>query len=86
MQKRTWLNTANHLESLSKRLKFKLNKLQLLQALKQEDKVCRLSFSESMQALVEDENFVKRLDLTDKVTFDLSSFHFYQVNRHSRAQ
>jgi hypothetical protein len=64
---------------LRKRIKFKPYKLQLLQALKQNDKVERLSFCESMQVLIEDENFLQRMVFSDEATFHLCG----KVNRHN---
>lgn len=78
---RTWSTTANRLGKATYYLKYKPYKLQLLQILKQNDKHTRirLSFCESMQALVEDDNFVKRLVFTKEVKFLFGS----KVNRPS---
>uniref|UniRef100_A0A1B6F3H6 Uncharacterized protein n=1 Tax=Cuerna arida TaxID=1464854 RepID=A0A1B6F3H6_9HEMI len=62
---------------LRKRLKFKPYKLQLLQALKENDKVKRLNFCESMQGLMKDEDFVKHFVFSDEATFHLCG----KVNR-----
>ncbi|PNF19921.1 hypothetical protein B7P43_G11719 [Cryptotermes secundus] len=64
---------------LRKRILMKPYKLQLLQALKPQDKVARTHFAEDIQEKMEDDGFVERLVSIDDATFHLSTI----VNRHN---
>ncbi|PNF32477.1 hypothetical protein B7P43_G03884 [Cryptotermes secundus] len=54
-------------------------KLQLLQALKPEDKAARTHFAEDIQEKMEDDGFLERLVFSDEATFHLSGI----VNQHN---
>lgn len=64
---------------LRRRLTMKPYRLQLLQALKPNDKLKRLEFSIFMQEAMQDENFASRLVFSDEASFHLSG----KVNRHN---
>ncbi|KAJ4435073.1 hypothetical protein ANN_23647 [Periplaneta americana] len=57
---------------LRKRLKLHPYRLQLLQALKPDDKAKRQSFCEEMQLRMETEDFIESLVISDEATFHLS--------------
>ncbi|PNF33541.1 hypothetical protein B7P43_G17404 [Cryptotermes secundus] len=64
---------------LTVRLHLKPYRLQLVQALTNDDKRKRTEFCDSMLEMMEDETFISRLIFSDEATFHLSG----TVNRHS---
>ncbi|PNF28274.1 hypothetical protein B7P43_G06511 [Cryptotermes secundus] len=65
--------------ALRKRILLKPYKLQLLQAVKPQDKVARTHLAEDIQEKMEDDGFVERLVFIDEATFYLIGI----VNRHN---
>lgn len=64
---------------LRKRLLYKPYRLQLVQALKPNDKVKRIEFCDVMLQMMEDDGFLQRIVYSDEATFHLSG----KVNRHN---